>query len=90
MMFARENLIAGLYDQLVCPGIEALAVVVGAGGRLLQYRVGGDHFAGNEIPADAEMLQRALGLCAPQFIGRDLDLSQAVGFNAHVGHGGAS
>jgi hypothetical protein len=32
------------------------------------------------------MLQRALRLCAPQFVGGNADLAETVGFRAEVGH----
>ena len=66
--------------------IEALAGKVGVGGAFFQGGVGGDHFAGNQIFPYAEVLERALGLCAPELVGRNIDLAEAIGFLAKVCH----
>jgi hypothetical protein len=60
--------------------------VVGHGRRPLQDRIGVDHLARDQVVADAEMFQRALGLRAPELVRRDLDFAQAVGFDPHVRH----
>jgi len=65
VMLAGENLVANLKDQLVSRVIEPLSGVVGGGSRLFERRIGRDHLARNQIVPDAEMLERALGLCAP-------------------------
>ncbi|GBR64160.1 hypothetical protein GWA01_02790 [Gluconobacter wancherniae NBRC 103581] len=36
----------------------------------------------DQLAADAEILEGALGLCAPKDIIRDFDLSQTIGFDA--------
>ena len=87
VMLAGENFVAGLNDQLVTLIVEPLAGVVGGGGGFLQGGIGGDHLARNQILADAEMLERALGLSAPQLVGRHFDHAEAVGLFSHVGHG---
>jgi hypothetical protein len=61
---ARKNSSQNARDQ----GVNlirqpAIPVVRGGGG--LYDRVGSDHFARNQVAADAEMLQRALGLRSP-------------------------
>src|SRR6185312_13839558 len=38
------------------------------------------------LPADPEVLQRALGLRAPVAVGRDLDRAKGVGFGSRRGH----
>ncbi len=64
-MLVGEDLVAYLSDQFVGLAVQATAGMVGSGGRALQDRVGGDHFARDQIVADAEMLERALRLRAP-------------------------
>ncbi|MFM8797695.1 MAG: hypothetical protein ACKODT_01920, partial [Fluviibacter sp.] len=39
-----------------------------------------NHFGGHKIFADAEVCQGPLGLCPPEFIGRNLDLPEAIAF----------
>ena len=85
-MLAGQDLVADLHDQLVRRVVEPLAVVVGVGRRLLQDGVAGDHLARDQVLADAEMLERALGLGAPQLVGRNAHLAEAVGFLANVCH----
>ena len=85
-MLAGEDLVAGLHDQGVRPVIETLSLMVRDGRGLLQNRVGRDHLARDQILADTEVLQRALGLGAPQLVGRDIDLAQAVGLFAYFDH----
>src|SRR5262249_8886742 len=53
---------------------------------LLQDGVRGDHLARDQVAADAEMLERALGLRAPQLVGRHLDHAEAVALFSHAGH----
>ena len=72
MMLSGEDFIANLHDQLVTLIVEPLAGVICRSGGLLQGGICGDHFAWNEISADAEVLERALGLSAPQLVRRDL------------------
>ena len=86
-MLAGEDFVADLNDQFVALIVEPLAGVVRGGGGFLQDGVGGDHFARHQILADAEMLERALGLRAPQLVGGHLDHAEAVGFFSHLDHG---
>ena len=60
--------------------------MVGDGGTLFQDRVGADHFPGHQVFADAEMLQRALGLRPPKLVGLNLDGPEAVRLGPHL-HG---
>jgi len=74
-MLNREDFVAGLNDQLVALIVEPLAGIVGIGGSFFQGGAGGDHFTGNQIFADAEVLERALGLGTPKPIGWDFDFA---------------
>jgi hypothetical protein len=58
--------------------------MVGRGSCALYDRVGNDHLARDQVLTDAEMLQGALGLRAPEFFSRHFDPAQAVGFCAKV------
>ena len=87
VMLAGEDFVAGLDDQLVALIVEPLAVVVGDGGGFLQGGVGRDHFAGNQILADAEMLERTLGLSAPELVRRHFNDAEAVRLFSHLRHG---
>src|SRR5260370_40715138 len=73
VMLAGEDLVTGLNDQLTALIVKPLAVAVGDGGGFLQSGVGGDHFARNQVLTDAEMLERALGLGAPELVGGDFN-----------------
>src|SRR4029077_18377045 len=66
--------------------VEAFARKVGVSGRFLQNCVGRDHFAGNEVLPDAEVFERTLGLRAPELVGRDVYLAEAVRFLANCCH----
>ena len=88
VMLAGEDFVADLNDQLVALIVEPLAGMVGVGGGFLQDGVGGDHLARNQILADAEMFERALGLRAPQLVGGNIDLAEAVGFFSSACHYG--
>jgi hypothetical protein len=61
----------------------ATSVVCGGGGAFYD-RIGNDHFAGDQVAADAEMLQRALGLRTPEFVGWHVNFAQPVGFRSKV------
>ena len=88
MMPARKDLVTDFNDQLVWLLGEPLAVAVGEGGGFLQDRVGGDHFAGNQIRADTEMFKRALRLCAPKPVGGNINFAEAVSFFSSACHYG--
>ena len=87
MMLPGEDFIANLHDQLVTLIVQPLASVIRGGSGFLQGGIGGDHFAWNEVSADAEMLERALGLSAPQLVRRYFNHPEAVLFCSHVDHG---
>jgi hypothetical protein len=60
--------------------------MVRSGGGFLQGGVGGDHFSGNQVLPDAEMLERALGLSAPQLVCRHFNHTEAIALFSHVDH----
>src|SRR5215470_17828004 len=78
-MLANEDFVAGLNDQLVMLIVKPLAGMVGCGSGFLQDRIGGDHLTRNQILADAEMLERALGLSTPELVRRNLDFAETIG-----------
>jgi hypothetical protein len=80
VMLASDNLVAGLDDQFVLLISQPLAVVVGNRGALFQNRVRRDHFARDQILANAEMLQGALGLSTPELIGGHFHRTKTVRF----------
>ena len=86
LVLAAEDLVGDLDDQAVDLAVEPAAGMIGVGRRLFQDGVGVDHLARDQILADAEMLKRALGLRPPQLVGRNLDLAEAVGLLAKLGH----
>ena len=86
VMLACQDFVAGLNDQLVTLIVEPLAGMVRDGSGFLQGRIGCDHFARYQILADAEMLERALGLSAPQLVRRHFNHTEAVAFFSRVGH----
>ena len=86
LMPAGQNLVADLRDQRMDLVGKPLAGMVGVRRRLFQDGVGGDHVARRQILADAEMLERALGLRAPKLVGGDTDLAEGVGFYAEIAH----
>ena len=86
LVLSIQNLVADLDDQLVSLIVEPAAGTVRMRRRLLQDGIGRDHLAGNQILADAEMLERALCLGPPELVGGDSDLAEAVGFRANVTH----
>src|SRR5271155_879864 len=60
--------------------------MVGIGSGFLQGGIAGDHFAGDQIFADAEVLKRALSLRAPEFVSRNIYFAEAVCFLANFRH----
>jgi hypothetical protein len=86
VMLAGENFVASLNDQLVTLIVESLSGMVRSGGGFLQGGVGGDHFSGNQVLPDAEMLERALGLSAPQLVRGHFNHTEAVALFSHVDH----
>ncbi len=86
VVLAGEDFVAGLDDQLVLLVAEPLAGMVCRSSGLLQDGIGGDHLARNQVLADAEVLERPLGLRAPQLVRRHFHYTEAVGFFSHGGH----
>jgi hypothetical protein len=86
VMLARENLVADVDDQLVDLAVETTAGIIRVRRRLLQDRVGLDHFARHQVPADAEMLQRALRLRTPELVRGNVHFTQAVCLFTEVVH----
>jgi hypothetical protein len=86
VMLAGEDLVASLGDQVVTPIVEPIAGMVCGGSGFFQDGVGGDHFARDQIPPDAEMLERALGLSTPQFVRWHFNHTEAVALLSHIGH----
>src|SRR5260370_42391342 len=71
MMLACDNFVANLGDQFVLLVAKPLTGMIGFASCLLQYGISGDHLTRNQIVADVEMLERALGLSAPTFVCAD-------------------
>ena len=86
MVLAGEDFVAHLNDQLVTLVVEPLAGVVGDGSGFLQNRVGGNHLARDQIPADAEVLERALRLRAPELVRGNIDFAEAVSLGSRSRH----
>ena len=74
-MLTGQNLVTDLDDELVALVIEPLASMVRIGGSFLKNCVRDNHLARNEVLAHTEVLKRALGLSAPEPVGRDFDFS---------------
>src|ERR1700751_4139207 len=87
VVLACQDFVAGLDDQLVSGVVQPPARIVGGRGTFLQDRISRDHFARNQILADAEMLEGSLRLRSPQLVCRYLDHAEAVSFLPIVGHG---
>jgi hypothetical protein len=85
VVLAGQDLVADLDNEPMHLVVETLAGMVGVGRRLLQDGEAGHHLARDQVLADAEMLERALGLRAPQR-SAGTSIRQAVGFSAGVGH----
>src|SRR5271170_7265593 len=86
VVFAGEDLVACLNDQIVALVIQPLARVVRCGGGLFQGSIRSDHLARNQVRSNTEMLERALGLRTPELVCRHLHSAQAIGLCSHVAH----
>jgi len=84
LMAASENLVTDTRDQAVDLIRQPATSVVRGGGGAFYDRIGSDHFARDYVAADAEMLQRALGLRTPEFVGWHVNLAQPIGFRSKV------
>ena len=86
MMLAGEDFVTDLNDQPVGLVGQTLVGMVGDGCGFLQNGVRDDHLARHQVPANAEVLERALRLCAPEPVGRNIDFAETIGFLANVSH----
>ena len=85
-VFALQDLIGDLDYEIMRLVVQPPAGVVGVGRCLLEDGVRGDHLARDQILADAEMLERPLGLCAPKLVSGHGDFTQTIRFHSKVGH----
>ena len=85
---AVDDFLGGLHDRAHAARVQQAEFVVHLGRRPFDDRKRADHRQRDALGADAEVLERALRLCAPVAIGRNLDRSEAVGFAARLRHGG--
>jgi hypothetical protein len=77
-MLSGEHLVAGSNDQIMLMAGQPFASVVRFRRRLLEDNIGGNRFSRDQVTADAEMLQRALSLRAPELLGGHNDITQAI------------
>src|SRR5215472_3375663 len=77
-VLSGKDLVTGLCDQSVAMAVESRSGVVGVGSGFLQRGVRCDHLPRDQVLTDAEVLQRALRLSAPEFISRNVNLAEAV------------
>ncbi len=81
---AGDDFVRGLHDELGFFGGEFAQVLVHQRAGLLQDAKSANQFRRHGIAANIEMQERALRLRSPVDVGRDLDLSHAVGFGASL------
>src|SRR5262249_50748837 len=86
VMLTGQDFIADLNNQFITLIIESFSGMVRGSGCLLQGGIGRNHFARNQIAADAEMLKRTLSLSTPKFVCRNLNYTETVAFFSHVCH----
>src|SRR5579862_2988106 len=77
---ATEDLVTGLYDEPVLLVRQATGRMVHICRCLFERGVGRNHLTGNEIMPDTEVLQGTLCLCSPEYVRRNVNLAEAVGF----------
>jgi hypothetical protein len=85
-MLAGEDLVTDLNDQLMMLVVEPSACMIRIGSGFLKDGVSGNHFAWDQVLADAEVLKRALSLRAPEFVSRNIYFAEAVCFLANSRH----
>ena len=69
-------------DRLGAPGVERAEIAVDLGGRALDQAERAHDFDRHAFAADAEIMQRALGLRAPELVGGDIERPEGVAFDA--------
>jgi hypothetical protein len=84
---ARQDLVADADDQVLLRVAEPAGLLVDQRSRFLDNRIGGDHLPRDQVIADAEMFQGPLCLRPPELVGRDIDPTEAVLFDARSSHG---
>src|SRR5271170_4186734 len=82
VMFLGEDFVAYPRDSLAGGLVNSAAGAVGQSRCTFQYRVRRDHLAWHQVPANTEMLERALRLCAPKFVHGHRYGTEAVGLES--------
>lgn len=77
-MFARDDLVCGLDDRLGDIVLDELEVAIGLCGGLLDDTERADESPAERDSRNGEVLDGALGLCAPVGVFRYLHLTEAV------------
>jgi hypothetical protein len=88
-MPALQDLVADLDDQVLLGVAKPAGLVVDERGGFLDDRIGGNHLPGNQVVSDAEMFQGPLRLRSPKLLGRHIDRSETVVFDARSSHDGS-
>src|ERR1051326_2290488 len=83
---AFHPLVGGLHDGLAQLGVELAQRHVDLGRGALDHPQRPHDGQRLLLPADLEIVKRALGLRAPILVGRDLDGAEGVGFGAGLAH----
>src|ERR1700733_6543251 len=84
LQLAGNHFVGSLHDQLRLVCRQLAQVLVHQRARLLEDAESANEFRRHGVAPNVEVQQRALRLRAPVDIGRDLDLSHAVGFHART------
>src|SRR6056297_2429582 len=91
----REVVVELAFDHFACGGddgigqlrVKRAAFLVGLRAGFLDHAERSHDGDGLGFPADREIHDRALRLCAPVLVGGNLERAEAVGFSAGGGHG---
>ena len=78
----RDDFICSLNDRLCQLGIEFPTARIHRGGRLLDKSERPYQRLWHALVSDAKILQAPLRLCAPIFVGRDVDRSYGIGLDS--------
>ena len=89
VQLAGDDFVRRLHDELGFVGRKLAQILIHQRARFLENAEGADQFRRHGVASNVEMQQRALRLRAPVNIGRDFDLSHAVGFDASLVAGSA-